>query len=822
MRKVLSFVLVLSLVLGSFSMAFAANEAQASLSDIAGNANEEAITVNFNLKIIDGMGDGTFAPDQQVTRAQFAAMITRALAIPESALAGYQTSTFKDTTGYGWAVPYLAFCQSKGILVGDGAGNVMPGRTVSVNEAVTMVMRAVGYTNNSAALVGVWPANYVSLAQNNSLYKNVATAVGVTRANAAQIIYNALTVDKVEVSADGTTKVLSDRSNTDRGKWKIVNMLTTGLNADEDTDYIVIGNEDTLINLTPYIGKMVTVYKEQDKPYRILAIASEDSTAVYGEFAKDVTITSDGALTGTATFEGDDDVDYTIASKAGNDIQYVMLNGKIQTIGNTAYTDITSDTSVTINGDVSGKTIKDIYTITYWVADNAKKVSKSDLNQLTEERLLGYDFATLKDGSIDKTSFALAGVASLDKIAENNVVYVYTEGKDGKEINKVEVGTTVVTGEVTKIKGSKYTVDGKEYKFADLSTADRPEVGDDVVLYLDVNGKIFDLDNKTGSNDKYAVKIESGNVKDEYHFYTADDEDAWMVVKSDAKPAVTGATENKTIIGYSLNKDGAMSTATNGGVFTVPSITHATLEAISLLNVDGHKYSVKSDAVVFGISGPAVTGEITVATGIGNVDTGKDLKMVSFKLNSKNEVVAMIVDDEFTNKTDDDVYAVVDGIASVKNADGDKVKQLTGQANGAKLDKLTDDNYGWTAPALPELWKIEVKSDGTIKNKINITNGLSYNGTTYTTAGGADITVKTIKNNGATLVLATSNGAIVDTVALAKNAVVYRAIIDDSEVDSYAVSDMGSINEGNTVYLYDTDKDSDAAGYEVVIYVTKW
>lgn len=816
MRKVLSFVLVLSLVLGSFSMAFAANEAQASLSDIAGNANEEAITVNFNLKIIDGMGDGTFAPDQQVTRAQFAAMITRALAIPESALAGYQTSTFKDTTGYGWAVPYLAFCQSKGILVGDGAGNVMPGRTVSVNEAVTMVMRAVGYTNNSAALVGVWPANYVSLAQNNSLYKNVATAVGVTRANAAQIIYNALTVDKVEVSADGTTKVLSDRSNSDRGKWKIVNMLTTGLNATEDTDYIVIGNEDTLINLTPYIGKLVTVYKEQDKPYRILAVASEDSTAVYGEFANDVTITSSGALSGTTTFEGDDDVDYTIASRAGDSIMYVMKNGEIETIGNTAYADITSGVSVTVNADVSGKTIKDIYTITYWVADGAKKVSKSDLNQLSEERLLGYDFATLKDGSIDKTSFELAGVSSLDKIAENNVVYVYTKGADGKEINKVEVGTTVVTGEVTKIKGSKYTVDGKEYKFADRSTADKPDVGDDVVLYLDVNGKIFALDNKTGSNDKYAVLINATPVKDEYHFYTADDEDAWMVVKSDAKPAVTGATVNQSIIGYSLNKDGAMSTATNGGVFT--TISHATLEAITLLNVDGHKYSVKSDAVVFGINPSlAVEDRITVATGIGNVDTGKDLGMVSFKLNSKNEVVAMIVNYQWTNKSDDEVYAVVDGIASVKNADGDKVKQVTGYANGAKLDKLTDDNYGWTAPALPELWKIDVKADGTIKSKLNIVNGAVYKNTTYATAGGVSVTVSAIKNDGATLIL--SDG---DTVALAKNAVVYRAIINDGEVDSYALSDKESINEGNTVYLYDTDTDSDAPGYEVVIYVTKW
>lgn len=815
MRKVLSFVLVLSLVLGSFSMAFAANEAQASLSDIAGNANEEAITVNFNLKIIDGMGDGTFAPDQQVTRAQFAAMITRALAIPESALAGYKTSTFKDTTGYGWAVPYLAFCQSKGILVGDGAGNVMPGRTVSVNEAVTMVMRAVGYTNNSAALVGVWPANYVSLAQNSNLYKNVATAVGVTRANAAQIIYNALTVDKVEVSADGTTKVLSDRSNTDRGKWKIVNMLTTGLNATEDTGYIVIGNEDTLINLTPYIGKKVTVYKEQDKPNRILAIASEDSTAISGEFADDVTVSSAGALSSTPKFEGDDDVDYTFASRAGDNIQFVIKNGEIEAIQAAGYP-ITSADSITLNADVSGKTIKEVYTLTFWKEDGAKKVSKSDLNQLTEERLLGYDFATLKDGSIDKTSFQLVGVSSLDKIAADNVVYVYTKGGDGKEINKVEVGTTVVTGEVTKIKGSKYTVDGKEYKFAETknATTDTPEVGDEVVLYLDNAGKIYTFDNKTGSNDKYAIMLSDASVKDEYKFYTGDDEATWINLKSDAKDSIGGATKAgiqfKKIVGYSLNKDGAMSSA---DVKNNATSTATRLETATLLVTSNGKYSVKSDAVVFGYVGTSSSGVVTdidVATKIGNVDTGKDLGYVYYRLNSKNEVVALNVHKAYTNKSAEDVYAVVDGIASVTNADKDKVKQITGYANGAKLDKLTDDNYNWTTPSLPQLWKIDVKGDGTIKGRTVWTLG----------AGGDNTTVTAIKNDGATLTIAT--GAAVDTVALAKDVVVYRAIIDDNEVDSYALASKEDINEGNTVYLYDTDTDDDAPGYEVVIFVTKW
>ena len=102
-----------------------------------GNANQDAIKVAYDLGIVTGNPDGTYLPAKAVTRAEFAALITRALDVPDSALAGYTATSFKDTTGYGWAVPYLAFAQSKGIMLGDGNGNAMPGRTITVNEAMT-------------------------------------------------------------------------------------------------------------------------------------------------------------------------------------------------------------------------------------------------------------------------------------------------------------------------------------------------------------------------------------------------------------------------------------------------------------------------------------------------------------------------------------------------------------------------------------------------------------------------------------------------------------------------------------------------------------
>ena len=64
MKKVLSFVLVLSLVLSSFSMAFAGETT--GLKDIAGVANEEAITVVNDLGIVTGYEDGTFKAEKAV------------------------------------------------------------------------------------------------------------------------------------------------------------------------------------------------------------------------------------------------------------------------------------------------------------------------------------------------------------------------------------------------------------------------------------------------------------------------------------------------------------------------------------------------------------------------------------------------------------------------------------------------------------------------------------------------------------------------------------------------------------------------------------
>ncbi|MDR2770991.1 MAG: S-layer homology domain-containing protein, partial [Clostridiales Family XIII bacterium] len=287
MRKLFMTVLTLALILGSISMASAAS-GKVKLTDVADSANEEAIQVAYDLGIVTGTPEGAYEPEKAVNRAEFAALIVRALAVPDSALASYTSTTFKDTSGYGWAVPYLAILQQRGVMKGDGYGNAMPGRTISPNEAVSMVLRAVGYTDNASVLVGQWPANYVALGQNQNLYEDVANDLQMNKASAAQMIYNVLTTQLVQVDTNSLVTLLYDPG--DSGTQIPRTLLTTGLNCYRDPGAagekkIVTYNDtkDAKINLIPYVGAYGVLYRSKADD-EVVALTDVETEFLAGRF----------------------------------------------------------------------------------------------------------------------------------------------------------------------------------------------------------------------------------------------------------------------------------------------------------------------------------------------------------------------------------------------------------------------------------------------------------------------------------------------------------------------------------------------------------
>ncbi|MFF2910897.1 S-layer homology domain-containing protein [Paenibacillus sp. NPDC057934] len=88
--------------------------------------------------VIEGVGDGKFAPKSNVTRAEFAKMLIRGLNLENSSA----TQTFSDVKANDWFAPYVAVAAEKGIINGRGDNKFDPSATITRAEMATMISRA--------------------------------------------------------------------------------------------------------------------------------------------------------------------------------------------------------------------------------------------------------------------------------------------------------------------------------------------------------------------------------------------------------------------------------------------------------------------------------------------------------------------------------------------------------------------------------------------------------------------------------------------------------------------------------------------------------
>ena len=106
-------------------------------SDVKNHANKAAIEALASRSIINGMGQGTFMPNKTMTRAEFAAIVTRALG-----LTAKDTKVFSDVPSSKWYAGYIGTANSSGIVNGVGSGKFNPDGTITRQEAAAMVARA--------------------------------------------------------------------------------------------------------------------------------------------------------------------------------------------------------------------------------------------------------------------------------------------------------------------------------------------------------------------------------------------------------------------------------------------------------------------------------------------------------------------------------------------------------------------------------------------------------------------------------------------------------------------------------------------------------
>ena len=207
LKRTLSLALASVMLVGMMSVGASAVNAS-DFTDADEIVNKDAVSTMTALGIINGKEDGSyFDPTGTVTRAEMAKMLCVAINGGVDPVLGVKdTPTFTDIKGT-WAESYIEYCAANGIIAGRGNNKFDPTGTVSATEAAKMLLGVLGYNAEKSGLVGNdWAINTNVLANQNGLYKNLSNLNAntlLTRDNAAQMIYNALDANMVELNAAG-------------------------------------------------------------------------------------------------------------------------------------------------------------------------------------------------------------------------------------------------------------------------------------------------------------------------------------------------------------------------------------------------------------------------------------------------------------------------------------------------------------------------------------------------------------------------------------------------------------------------------------------
>lgn len=178
---------------------------QPEFKDVKSHWASEAIQKAQQLGIVSGYKDGTFRPQKEVTRAEFATMLVKALGFDAGE---YSALQFKDTDKIPeWAKANIAILIEKGIISGYGDNTFRADQPISRTEMVMMIVRAMGLDTEDKETtsfkddkqIPVWAKGAIAAAAEKGIVQGqaghkFAPDSSTTRAEAVKVILNMLEV----------------------------------------------------------------------------------------------------------------------------------------------------------------------------------------------------------------------------------------------------------------------------------------------------------------------------------------------------------------------------------------------------------------------------------------------------------------------------------------------------------------------------------------------------------------------------------------------------------------------------------------------------
>jgi len=498
-------------------------------SDVRGTRFEEAAEVLGALGIMVG-DEGGFRPNDTIIRSEASKIAVYMLGLTN--IAGGTTTRFPDVPAGHWASGVINVADTQGMVIGYEDRTFRPDNNITFAEAVTIIVRTLGF-EPAAEAAGGFPTGYLVIASQQGLLRGVQGASNepARRGDVAQLVYNALNANMMTQTGFGTNvtyevvnrTILESRLDTERGVGQISANSETRITGPASLRVGEVEIDDEIFNVgnTPaenLLGFTVVYYARisRNTDERTLLIVRPEANrnhtiSVNSSYIASVTGTIGERLTFSYWVNRATDRDPRRATIAAN--ATLILNGRYEPLANITILHPTSGNVTLLDTTGSGEydivfvnqfrnvVVEDVSTTTGRVTDKYGNPSLVFDTTDTNSR-----FSIIRDGRL----------INISDLREWDVLSV-TTSRD-RELIRAFVSTASVEGTVTETSTvggvTRFTINGREFELAenllDIDYDIRLQTSG--VFFLDIEGRIAAVDTRARVGEHYVYLVDMGEV----------------------------------------------------------------------------------------------------------------------------------------------------------------------------------------------------------------------------------------------------------------------------------------------------------------------
>lgn len=488
MKRILSFVLSLVFVIGMLPCFGVSAETSDDMT-----VTDRVIQQMRDLGIVEGDENGDIEPTATLSRAEFVTLIARIMNM-EDIYAETENDLFVDVTQNYWAKSAILACAKAGYINGTDPGMFSPEDNVSMEQAVKIMIRVLGY-EYLAQERGGYPAGHIYAATRLELLDNITTeqTEAITKGDAAHLFFNALEVTLTEeVGYSGSSVLLSDHGNrTILGEYMglargeatldaIYGCSVTDAGVD-DQNQIVVGGvlyEYDGRDLRDLIGRTVdyfyTIGEKQLKSTVKSILPAEDANHEVTVELADLVDAGNGEIQFTDANENEQKV------KVTSEIKYIYNYELLLDYDITNLKTIANGKIVLVdNNDDRKCDVAFIYDFATCIVS-----SKTD-SMIQGKNNSGY-IDLVKDARKVYLSYYDGREVLLSKIKENHILFVV----ETDEILDMKINDSQINGVYETLGNKTVTISGTKYDVAKDLYAPGVSLGDSVTVYFNPNQEV--------------------------------------------------------------------------------------------------------------------------------------------------------------------------------------------------------------------------------------------------------------------------------------------------------------------------------------------